>query len=456
MTIKQEIVAWVKRFFRQQLMIGIFFCIPAVVSAAENGLSGGASVLQDFTDNYLMSQSNPEALQGQYFVPKVEYRYGNGTEVFSINAQGSVERFNRPEFNGEYPSVNLSFKKISERSSVTIDYGVNLQSTRVSEFNDSGTFERVASNKKTSTARALWQVQLNPQHSISISGSHQPINYESDIYADLKNDAFQANWQFQYTERAKVYLGLSLTKYESRYFGNFPVVPLLLQGYLLCPPNSVLVSEFVCGSFAPVQGNAVNNTESRALQTGFEWDLHEQIKFSAGAGIAPSETVQHINVPEVPVQFGQPINADVVFGGARQTLSDSKTQLANIGLEYTRESSSFNLAAESRIQPSSTGTLWKSQSIRLATKHSFSELAWLNADVNYSRLSSLDEKVISASIDRDIFDCQIKYGYRFTPTLITTFSIGYRRQIENANTELVANAVIGAFSIGYTPQEWTW
>lgn len=454
MTKKQAASGWPKTFLRQR-SVGVIFFYVAAAKAAENSVSGGASVQQDFTDNYLMSQSNPEALQGQYFVPKVGYRYNNVTEILSIDARGSIERFNKTEFNGEYPSINIAFKKISERSSLSIDYDVNLQSTRVSEFNDSGTFEKVASNKTSITARALWQIQFSPQHSVSISGMHQPTNYESDIYADLKSNALQGNWQFQFTQRAKAYLGLSLTNYESRYFGNFPVVPLLLQGYKLCPPNSVLVSEFVCG-ISSGKGRAVNTTESKALRAGFEWDVHEQLKFSAGAGVAPSETVQQINVPELPVSFGQPINKDVVFGGARQTLSDSNIQLANIGLDYNREASSFNFAAESRIQPSSTGTLWKSQSVTLASRYSFSKLAWLNTDINYSRLSSLDEKIISASIDRNILDCQFKYNYRLTPTLTTAISIGYRRQIENANTKSVANAAIGAFSVSYTPQEWIW
>lgn len=423
--------------------------------AAENGFDASVRLSQDFTDNYLMTSSDPQTLSGLYLIPTLDYKYGNGVESFLLSARGSIERFNKSEFNGEYPVLHITFKELMERSSFTIDYDLNQESTRVSEFNDSGTIEKVASNKTSGSTKVVWQFQLDPTNSISISGSHQSTAYESETYADLINNSLQVNWQYRLSERVSTYLGLSTTRYESKYANYFPIAPQLLLGHLFCPPNLVLVSESACG-FVRERGKALNITDSKALQAGFSWDIYEQIKFSSGVGVAPSETVQHIDIPTIAVPFGQPINEDIVFGGKRQIKSESKILLANMGLTYKRETTSFDLTMESRIQPSSTGTLWKTQSLALGVNHSMSELTSLGIDFNYSNLHSLDEKVISASIDRDIVEGHIKFSHSFTPTLSSTFSIGYRYQKENTNTDLVADAFLGSFSIGYTPKEWTW
>ncbi len=427
----------------------------AIVVAAENYLGTSLTAQQYEDDNYLMSSTSQQTLSGSYLKPKISYRHDDGFEKFSADLQDSIERYNYSQYNVDNPAYSVNYQRIMERTTLNFGYDATRQSTRVSEFKDSGNIG--STNQQINTTTAAWQYQLTQRNLISLNGSMQTIKYESSAYADLKNDGLEASWQGDLTDRLSIYTVLLLSQYESRFTGNFYIVPQSVQGYLLCPPNSLLISEMACATETLPLGSAVNATDSSGLQAGLKWNIQKQLKFSLAAGVTNIETVQEIKIPELLVQYGSPIDQEVVFGGKRSTRSDSKLVTTHMNFTYQLEASTVGLTLSRKIQPSSTGSLLRIEGLDFSIRKPLSEIDWIEVDFMAQNLLTIDEKIINSStVDRNIFQGTIKYGYRFSNTLVASASISYRYQKANENIAIAANALVGVLAVSYTPREWTW
>ncbi|MES2821969.1 MAG: hypothetical protein V4732_00105 [Pseudomonadota bacterium] len=435
----------------------VFSVMSTRVHATQNRLGTFLIVQQDQDDNYLMSSTKQQTLAGLYLKPGIHYSHDNGFEKFSANLQGSIERYNRSEYNVNNPVSAINYQRVMERTILNFGYNASRQSTRISEFKDSGNIVNGYTNQQTNTATAAWQYQLSQRNMVAANGSMQTVKYESSNYADLKNNAIQINWQSELSDRLSFYTVVSGSEYESTFNGEFYLEPQLIQGYLLCPPGSLLVSETVCFSDPIPSGNAINETMSSGLQVGLKWNLQEQLKFSLSAGVTNLDTTQTITIPEISTEYGSPIDQKVFFGGERAKTSESRLVTTNMNISYQLEASTIGLTLARKVQPSSTGSLLRIQSLDFSIRKSLSEISWIEADFTLQNLLTIDEKIInSSSVDRDIFQGNIKYGYRLSPTLVASASMGYRYQKANENRTIKANALLGVLAISYTPREWTW
>ena len=427
--------------------------MPTITYAAENRLGASLIAQQDQDDNYLTSPTNQQTLSGFYLKPSIHFSHDDGVEIFSANLQGSVERYNRSEYNVNNPAYSINYQRVMERATLNFGYNTSRQSTRISEGNIANGF----TNQQTKTTTAAWQYRLTQRTLISLNLSMQSVDYESSAYADLKNNGIQANWQSELSDRISFYTVVAASQYESTVNGDFYLITQRIQGYLLCPPGYPLLSNSICFSEQRLSGDAINETASTGLQVGLKWNIQEQLKFSLGAGVTAIDTVQTINIPELSTQYGPPIDQVVFFGGERSNSSESKLTTIDMNLSYQLEASTFELTLARKIQPSSSGTLLRIQSMDLSMRKPISEISWIEASFVLQNLLTIDEKIInSSSIDRNIFQSTIKYGYRFSPTLVASASFGYRRQEANESEKIVANALLGVLAISYTPREWTW
>lgn len=427
--------------------------MPIITYAAENRLGTALTVQYDQDNNYLMSSTKQQMLSGLYLKPSINYSHDNGFEKFSANLHGSIERYNRSEYNASNPAYSLKYQRVMERTAVNFAYDAIRQSTKISDDNIGNGF----SNQQTNTATAAWQYQFTERNLISLNGSMQTIKYESSDYADLKNNGLQAMWQSELRDRLSFYTVLSGSQYESTINAEFYTVSQLIQGYLLCPPNSQLELGSVCFSDPVPSGNAINKTTSAGLQTGIKWNIQEQLKFSLDVGVTTLNTVQTINTPQVFIEYGPPIDQEVVFGGERSSSSDSRLVTTNINLSYQLETSTIALTLARKVQPNSAGALLRIQSMDFSIRKSLSEISWIEANFLIQDLLTIDEQTInSSSVDRNIFQGTIKYGYHFSPRLMASAAIGYRRYETYESQTIKTNALLGVLAISYTPREWAW
>lgn len=439
------------------ILIAVMLSMSVAAIANENRLGLSLVIQQDSTDNYLMSESDSKNLYGVYVKPKISYRHENGYETFSVDAQESVERYDISDYNIENPSFSTTYRRVMERSLVEVGYDKSVQSTLISEFKDSGNILKESSSQTTSTSKVSWNYSLTKRDIFAINTSLQTIKYDSEAYADLTNKSAQFSLQHELTEVASMYAALSVNQYKSLFSGAFPIAPQEIQGYLLCPPGSLLISDDSCAYLSSVIGNAENITTSTGFQVGGKWSIQEQLLLSFSAGASDSKVEQHISMPVTSVEFGPPIDDAVSFGGERTLRNNSMLTTANVSLSYQREASMLSLLLTRQIQPSSNGGLWKTETVEGIYHLSLSDISWVDFDLLYEKFLTFDEKVVSASrVDRNIFYGSIKYGRSFSHSLTGTVSLGYKRQESNLSRSIVADAMLGAVAINYTPKEWAW
>jgi hypothetical protein len=407
--------------------------------AAENRFGTSLSSQVNHDDNYLMDSENQQTLSGYSVKPKMNYSHDDGFESYSATLEDSIEKYNLSEYNAENPLLSIYYRRVMERSTVNFGYDSLSQSTRVSEFKDSGNIG--TSTQKINTATAGWKYKLNHRNSVAVNGSTQRIGYDKDLYADLKIDGIEASLENSLTEKLSVYTLLSKSRYQSE----------------LCPPNFLLVSESICVGSEPQLGNAINETSSVGIQAGFKWNVWEQLDVSLGAGSNRVDTTQAIRTPQILTQYGPPIDQDVYFGGLQTNRNESTLITTNMSIRYSLETSTFDLTLTQKVRPSSTGSLLKTQSVDLSMQTFMSEIDWIECHFLAENLRTIDEKLARSSfIDKRIFQGTVKYAYRLSRSLIASASVGYRYQESNENKTRVANAVVGFFAISYTPNEWIW
>ncbi len=426
-----------------------------VVAVAENRLGSSITVTQDHDDNYLMSTTQSQSLSGLYVKPSVQYRREDGVQTWSATIQESIERYNRAEYDVENPAYGVNFQQKMPRATLNIGYDAVTQSTRVSEFTDAGNFSNATTQQHTQALTADWQYQLSPRQSMLLGGSLQATNYDDNRYADLNNNNLQATWQTLLTEKTSVYAGLLLNTYQTDFSGDLPVAPQSVGGYLLCPPNSGLISSTACSA---VQfGDGSNATMASGLQAGLNWILQPQLKIDIGAGFTHVDTEQRLRVPQTSVQFGPPIDQNIIFGGESSTHSQSKLTTLKMDLSYELATTIFGLNLSRKVQPSSAGSLLQTDSVDMMMKHTLSEVDWLALNVLYENLVTLDQQAVNALlVDRSIMQSSINYTYLLSPTWQATASVGYKKQQNRESDVGLAQAMLAAVAINYTPKEWKW
>jgi hypothetical protein len=385
----------------------------------------------------------------------VEYAFSNGRERFALDAKTIIERFNFSEQNAQLPSLSVEFKELMEKGSVALVYDVKKQSTRATEFNDSGVIELVATDKTTTNGSVSWQLMLSPVDVLTFTGSEQQVVYESKNFADLSNNMLGANWRHGFTERLILSIGVQAQEYVSTYERATLIAPIYIQGYNLCPPNYLLVSETACWNGERVLANVKDVTQSNTFQAGIEWKYSQTLSIKSAAGVVPTHTIQYSETPIIPVTFGQPINQSLDFGGLKKTDSHSQAFMGSLGFEGKAEVFTYEFSLEDSLQPSSTGALLDARKARLNCTYLYSPYTQLNISSAYTQLQRLDENIEGAALDRDVYEFNVKISHRNTESLMTIVSFGARHQKDNM-TGVVAEAEFGSIAITYMPHHWTW
>ncbi len=410
---------------------------------------------QDYDDNYLMSANSQQSLSGLYLKPSIQYNHDDGVQKWTANLRESLEQYNRAEYDVENPAYGLSFEQKLQRSVFKVGYDAATQSTRITEFTDAGNFENATTNQQIQTLTASWQYQLNASNAILLSGDLQATDYGSQNYADLKNKGLQAILETSLSEKTSVYAGLQFNEYQSDFSDNVAVAPVLVGNFLVCPTNAVLLSFSACSVSQPRK--LVNTTRTPGLLAGLNWSILPQLKFGLGAGFTQVDSELSVSTPQTAVQFGAPIDQEVVFGGQRSSQNQSQLTTLKMDMTYQLETTGIYLGLFRKIQPSSSGSLLQTYQASVAIKKALSAMDGISAALGYQQLVTFnDTSVNGARIDRNIFQSNLNYTHLMSQTWQATSSLGYKKQENRDNNLGSAEALLGSLTLTYTPKEWMW
>jgi hypothetical protein len=432
----------------------IFF--PHHVAAQEYRLNFSVTQQQLHNDNYLLSNNHEQSLMGSLLIPMVNVERVNERSRFKLGARTQIERYDRTEFNEEHPDYWVDYKREYERLSWSVNYRLTEQSTRISELQDSGNIATVPSTATESTVGSAVNYKLSERDNIALNGNAQRKRYQSELYADLDNYALQPVYSRDISEQINIYAGASFTRYESRYTGNFPFIPVAVNGLWLCPPGTVF---FVgqCLGTSMTKGDAVNLSESRGGTLGFNWQTSQTLRWSGKWGSAYTETQQTIALPKVSAVFGAPIDKEILFGGARRSTTDAASSIMELTLAYARERSEWKWGWMKQIQPSSTGSLWDVNNYQFDYLYKLDEQSRVMFSLLRNSYETLDERILDNSNgDRNLSVASLSYARQLSAYISVNLNIQFTQQEVQQQSTINAKALQGFISLTYSPRAWIW
>lgn len=438
------------------LSCGAIIFFPNTVVAQEYRLGFSVTQQQLYNDNYLLNDKRAQSLMGSLLIPMVNGERVDERSRFKLGARTQIERYDRAEFNEEHPDYWADYKRDYECLSWNVNYRLTKQSTRISELQDSGNIATVPSTATESIMSSSVNYKLSERDNIALNGNAQRKKYESDLYADLDNYALQPIYSRDINEQINIYAGTSFTRYEARYTGNFPFIPVVVNNVWLCPPGTVFFVGQCLGSDT-VKGDAINQSESSGGTLGFNWQTNRTLKWSGKWGTAHTETQQIIVLPDVSAVFGAPIDREILFGGVRRSTTDAKSSIMELTLVYARERSEWKWGWTKQIQPSSTGSLWDVNNYQFDYLYKLDEQSRVMLSLLRNSYETLDEKVLDNSNgERNLSVASLSYARQLSAYVSVNLNIQFTQQEVQQQSTINAKALQGFISLTYSPQAWIW
>jgi hypothetical protein len=443
-------------FIRYAFLSSVIMVTSQMSHGEELGVNFSIGQQMIYKDNFLFSENNPQNLTGVQLVPRVDIVRRNERRDINFGIQSSIEKYDQSVYNNHYESYDLGYRKRNETYFIGLDFEQIEEPTHVSELQDSGVFDIVPSDTVSKKILSDLGYSLSPKNSISLKILAQQKRFDTNRYADFDNTNIQTSWNRKISETTEVYLGLSVTEYESEYQGRFQYLPVELLGIKFCPPANLIFQDR-CLASNPSEGQSRNISETQGGLTGFSWNPSRVWKIKARLGGDRTNTRQEISLPIQVVSLGEPINQDIVFGGKQETKTSVTSQNTEWALIYSQERYSVDLVWSRQIQPGSLGSLWKVDNIKLQTQFQLSELSQLSIGVSSADFKTLDKQTINTNEnERRNLHLFVNYSYQFAPAWKMTANLQKTNQRINVEPKIDIESWQGFIGFHYFPQKWVW
>lgn len=268
----------------------------------------------EYESNPQLSVSNEQSVNRRILVPNYSISSNEGTNPWFVNASLRVERSSDQDISQDRddPSLNLAWTHQYQTGQFGMTGLIRDESTRVSEFVDSGLVRR-DNTKKTRALTLNWANNLNERTSIVLDGTTTLVAFvgESTIgFVDYRDDAISTQLNYNLSEQLQTFARISFSLYQ---------------------PDVV---------------NSLN-AETRSMDIGIEWEVNEKLNITASIG--PNKVIRE----------------DQAFRTSWQ---------GSFTMQYTTLRTSSNLSLSRDQSPSSTGNLEESYRIAAGWFYSLTEI----------------------------------------------------------------------------------
>ena len=280
------------------------------------------------------------------FVPNYSLVVNNGTEQLTATASLRVERSSDQTISEDRndPSINLVWQQDYETGNFSVAALMNEQSTRVSEFTDSG-LVYADNTRNTRTATINWLNNLTEITSLTLNGTITDVTFDRQVTAGLVDYTYEfLNTRLSYSlgEQTQSFAQLSFSR------------------------------------FKPEDINGIVN-ETRSYDVGLTWQANEIFNMTVSAGANETES----------------------------NLSDSSTKSwqAMFSMQYTTLRTNSHLSVSRNQTPSSTGSINEMNQLTAGWTYNLSEIDNIALGFNGVQnltLNNTETKSLSVNYTRQI------------------------------------------------------
>ena len=203
----------------------------------------------EYETNPRLASTNTESVRRQTLKPSYTLTAMQGNEEFTVDVGFNIERSSNQSASAdrEDPSLGLAWTHAYATGQFGLTGNFSEQSTRTSEFNDTG----IVANNNTRQTRSLggnWNTELNDRYSLSINADVTKVEFGSTTgsLSDYDNKSISAQLNYSFNERLSPFARISISRFE--------------------PVNS-------------------SSTSFRSIDVGTEWLISENFSFNTSLGI---------------------------------------------------------------------------------------------------------------------------------------------------------------------------
>ena len=356
---------------RYQLILSVsifLLCVATNTSAAvQQSLTIPLSL--EYNSNPRLSTSNGQSVDRVILVPDYSITSSQGSNQWFAQASLRLEQTSDQTIsqNRNDPSLNLGWTHDYETGQFGINALVDSQSTRVSEFADSG----LVSEDNTRNTRRLslnWLNNLSERTSLTLNGIATNVTFDDLATTGLvnyRNELVNARFSYDLSEQVVTFTQLSFSRYKP-------------------------------------QGLTGVNSEIKSADIGLTWNVNEKFNMTTSAGIN-----------------------EIKSEGSIQGIGRWQAML---NMQYTTLLTNSHLSLSKNYIPGSTGIINETNQITAGWTYSLSDKENLVVDISWYQNLTLNETVtksLAANYTRQIslsWDFRLSAVHRNRNDNLTTAS----------------------------------
>ena len=342
---------------RYQLILSVsmfLLCVATNTSAAvQQSLTIPLSL--EYNSNPRLSTSNGQSVDRVILVPDYSITSSQGSNQWFAQASLRLEQTSDQTIsqNRNDPSLNLGWTHDYETGQFGINALVDSQSTRVSEFADSG----LVSEDNTRNTRRLslnWLNNLSERTSLTLNGIATNVTFDDLATTGLvnyRNELVNARFSYDLSEQVVTFTQLSFSRYKP-------------------------------------QGLTGVNSEIKSADIGLTWNVNEKFNMTTSAGIN-----------------------EIKSEGSIQGIGRWQAML---NMQYTTLLTNSHLSLSKNYIPGSTGIINETNQITAGWTYSLSDKENLVVDISWYQNLTLNETVtksLAANYTRQI---SLSWGFRLS------------------------------------------
>jgi len=191
--------------------------VPVNVNAVTLQQSVSMPFSMEYETNPRLLSTNKESARRRILNPRYSLNAIQGNEEFSVDFGLNIERSSNQSASAdrEDPNLGLGWTHTYETGQFGLTTNFSEQSTRSSEFNDTG----IVVNDNTRQTRSIgsnWNTELSDRYSLNINADVTKVEFSSITGSlnDFDNKSISAQLNYSLNENLNTFARLSLSRFE--------------------------------------------------------------------------------------------------------------------------------------------------------------------------------------------------------------------------------------------------
>jgi hypothetical protein len=381
------------------LALACYTLVPANSShASEYSLEYSVEAGYEYNDNVGFSSDDEIDVSGGLITFPVTLTRRTERLETALSGEATSTKYDDSDFDSDDQDLNLRSSYQLERGGLNGYAGYKRDSTRTSEFLDTGVVGLRATRVERASAGASGDYMFTEKNGILLGADYSDVEYDSPIYSDYDYVSGNFGWRHQWREQTSLILQGTASRYEN-------------------------------------DGETEVTSDTLGVQAGFETQVSEALKASLLMGWAGVETDYSSN----STQLSQSNDSNDVFQ-------------MNGKLRYRQERYDLSAEVRSGTRPSGDGTLNEDHQVNLKYGYSVTERSNLDLTLIVGTTESLES---DTNRERDYARARVRLDYRLTESwyVAGTYMFSYQdRNREDGSAD--SNQV--NLSLIFQPEKHIW